>query len=178
MKRVVIADAGPLIALARLNRLDLLPRLFGTVTVTQWVVNEVLAGGKFEDTAMLQTAFAQPWLRIHEPHDMADSMWQTQCQDLVNLHQIDMGEATALVLALQTVAQGDSALVLMDDFRGRSAAAHGGVAHMGTAGLLVLAKKVGDVDAVKPLLLALRQSSYFLSDGLIAAATALAQEDA
>jgi predicted nucleic acid-binding protein len=176
MKRVVIADAGPLIALARLNHLDLLQRLFGAVTVTQWVVDEVLTGGEFADTALLRAVFAQPWLQTHKTQYMADIEWSAQCQDLVNLHQIDLGEATALVLALQTDAQGDSALVLMDDFRGRSASVHSGVALMGTAGLLVLAKQVGALGAVKPLLLELRKNGYFLSDGLIAAATALARE--
>ena len=58
-KRVVIADAGPLIGLARIGQLALLPRLFGTVTVTSWVRQEVLAGGDFPDTRALQEAFSQ-----------------------------------------------------------------------------------------------------------------------
>lgn len=33
MQRIVIADAGPLIALARIKQLDLLPGLFGQVLV-------------------------------------------------------------------------------------------------------------------------------------------------
>ena len=43
-RRVVIADAEPLIGMARIGRLDLLPRLFGAVSVTRRVVDEVLNG--------------------------------------------------------------------------------------------------------------------------------------
>ena len=43
-RRVVIADAEPLIGLARIRRLDFLPGLLGTVSVTRWVVDEVLNG--------------------------------------------------------------------------------------------------------------------------------------
>jgi hypothetical protein len=67
-------------------------------------------------------------------------------------------------------AQGDAALLLMDDFRGRSAARHAGFALIGTTGLLLLAKHQGAVDAIKPSLLALRQQGYFLSDRRIASA--------
>lgn len=177
MKRLVIADAGPLIALARLERLGLLQRLFGTILVTGWVADEVLAGGDFPDIAALRTALAQPWVQTVELQNLTNLDWQAQCRDLMNLHQIDMGEATALVLAQHMTTQGDAAMLLMDDFRGRSAAQHSGLALIGTTGLLLLGKQVGTIGAVKPCLLALRQQGYFLSDRLIAAALAQAGEE-
>jgi predicted nucleic acid-binding protein len=98
------------------------------------------------------------------------------CRDLMNLHQIDLGEASALVYASQCQAQGDAALLVMDDFRGRTAAKVEGVAVLGTAGLLLLAKQAHLVDAAKPLLAALSQNGYFLSDRLIEATVAQAGE--
>ena len=169
MRRVVIADAGPLIGLARIGQLGLLPQLFGTVSVTAWVAGEVLAGGDFPDHAALQNAFTQPWLQTVIAPDSNDQAWQAECQALIHLHQIDMGEASALVLASQLVTLGDVALLLIDDFRGRQAAQHGGVAAMGTAGVLLLAKKAGAITTVKPLLIALRSEGYFLSDRLMEA---------
>jgi predicted nucleic acid-binding protein len=65
---------------------------------------------------------------------------------------------------------------VMDDFRGRNAAQHAGIALIGTTGLLLLAKQTGAVDAVKPLLRALRQQGYFLSDRLIEVALTQAGE--
>ena len=161
MKRHVIADAGPLIALARLERLDLLKRLFGTVLVTGWVADEVLAGGDFPV----------------ELQDLTNPDSQAQCRDLMNLHQIDMGEASAMVLAQHLASQGDAAMLLMDDFRGRSAAQHSGFSLIGTTGLLLLGKQVGAIVAVKPCLLALREHGYFFSDRLIASALEQAGEN-
>lgn len=42
MRSVVIADAGPLIALSRLDALDLLRGLFGQILVTEEVRDEAL----------------------------------------------------------------------------------------------------------------------------------------
>jgi predicted nucleic acid-binding protein len=163
MPRVVIADAGPLIALARIGQLDLLAQLFGTVTVTSAVADELLAGGNFPDTAVLANALAQPWLQTVKLSDT----WLDECRDWVQLHQIDVGEASAMVLAQHCAAEGGAALLIIDDFRGRNAAQHAGMAMIGTTGLLLLAKQAGLAPVVKPLLLALRQQGYFLSQALI-----------
>ncbi len=177
-RRVVIADAGPLIGLARIGRLDLLPRLFGTVSVTRWVADEVLNGGEFPDLAALKAAFTEPWLQAADLADTdADAEASLEeCRALINLHQIDMGEASALVLAQQLATRGTAALLLIDEHRGRQAAQHCQVAIIGTAGLLVLAKQAGAVDKVRPLLLALREGGYFLSDRLVEAVLAQSGE--
>ena len=181
-RRVVIADAGPLIGLARIGRLDLLPRLFGTLSVTRWVADEVLNGGEFPDLAALKAAFTEPWLQVADLADTdadADADAEAsleECRALINLHQIDMGEASALVLAQQLATRGTAALLLIDEHRGRQAAQHCQVAIIGTAGLLVLAKQAGAVDKVRPLLLALRGGGYFLSDRLVEAVLAQSGE--
>ncbi len=41
--RIVVADAGPLIALGRLDALHLLPKLFAEIQVTATVLDECLA---------------------------------------------------------------------------------------------------------------------------------------
>ena len=87
----------------------------------------------------------------------------------MNLHQIDMGEASVLVLASQHIVQGDEVLIIVDDARGRQAARHAGLTLTGTAGLLLLAKRSGLLPAVKPLLKALQAQSYFLSERLFQA---------
>ena len=168
IRPVVVADAGPLIGLARITQLALLPRLFGTVAVTSWVAQEVLAGGDFPDKIALQDAFDRGWLQTADMAGTTPELLQARCRDLINLHQIDMGEATALVLAQQLRAQGVMPLLLIDDHRGRQAARHSGITTIGTAGLLLLAKEAGAVNAVKPLLLELRENGYFLAERLIA----------
>ena len=165
VKKVVIADAGPLIALAGIGQLDLLAQLFGQVTLTDLIALELTSGGNFADTAALRSALAQPWL---ETVTLSKNSIEA-CRDWVNLHQIDMGEASALVLASQRIAEGDEVLVIMDETRGRQAAQHAAITITGTAGLLLLAKRFGWLPAVKPLLMALQAQSYYLSDRLLEA---------
>lgn len=165
MKRIVIAEAGPLIALARIDQLGLLPRLFGTVLVTEAIASELSQGGVFPDTDRLVQALAHAWLETASLPNLGDAA----CLDWMNLHQIDRGEASALVLASHLVAQGDEVLLVVDDTRGRLAAQHARIPITGTAGLLVLAKSQGLVPAVKPLLLALQTQGYFLSERLVQA---------
>ena len=165
MKKVVIADAGPLIALARIGQLQLLPQLFGEVLLTDVVALEITGGGVFPDSQALQNALTQPWLQtVTLPKTSLEA-----CRDWINLHQIDMGEASALVLASQCQTQGDEVLLIVDETRGRQAAAHTHIAIIGTAGLLILAKNARLLEAVKPLLTALQAQNYFLSARLVEA---------
>ena len=167
MKRIVIADAGPLIALAGVGKLDLLPRLFGSVSITTQIAQEVVTGGPFPDFGVLQAALSQPWLSNVDIANLLPDDWLDQCKTLMNLYQIDMGEASAMALAGYVQAQGDTPLLVIDDFRGRMAAQHAGMSMIGTAGFLLLAKQVAAIASVKTLLLAMRQNGYFLSDRLI-----------
>lgn len=93
MKKIVIADTGPLIALACIERLDLLAQLFGKVIVTDLVALELTGGGIFPDTKTLAKALTQPWFEIV----ILSNNELEACQDWINWHQVDMGEASARV---------------------------------------------------------------------------------
>ena len=126
--------------------------------------------------AALKAAFTEPWRQAADLADTdvdADASLE-ECRAIINLHQIDMGEASALVLAQQLATQGTAALLLIDEHRGRQAAQHCKVAVICTAGLLVLAKQAGAVDKVRRL--ALRDGGYFLSDRLVEEVFALSDE--
>ena len=173
MKKIVIADAGPVLALARIGQLSLLPRLFGKVLLTDLVASALMTdGGVFADTAALQKAFAADWLEIIKTSDQ-DLL---QFRDWVNLHQIDMGEASALVLATTHAALGDDVLIILDDARERQAAQHARLKALGTAGLLILAKNAKMIIEVKPLLMTLQAEHYFLSERLLNAVLQLVNE--
>lgn len=168
---LVIADASPLIGLARVGHLGLLPALFGSVTVTRAVADEVLNGGQFPETPVLEDAFAQPWLQVEEeiptPSGADPSTSDAEVADLRSLYLIDEGEASSLCLALQRCSQGQSVLLLIDDHRGREAARHLALPMLGTAGLLLLARRQGLIEAVKPVVSGLREAGYHLSDRLV-----------
>jgi len=64
-QRVVIADAGPLIALARIEALYLLRQLFGRVCITTTVRDEILpAKAAFADADLLVRMLAEGWIDV------------------------------------------------------------------------------------------------------------------
>jgi predicted nucleic acid-binding protein len=60
---VVIADAGPLIALAKMNQLDLLHGLFSTVLMTEAVAEECLRRPA-TDAERMTYALQASWLQL------------------------------------------------------------------------------------------------------------------
>ena len=161
MRKLVIADAGPLIAFARLGQLELLTQVFAEVRVTE----EVFA----ECTRRLDFAEAQPILLAFE-RQLLQRCTAPASHFELDLH-VDAGEASAIAAAV-TWGCG----VLMDDKAGRRMARNFGVATIGTVGVLVLAKQKKLVPSIKPLLAQLTQSGYFLGDALIASALAAVAE--
>ena len=168
---IVIADAGPFIALARVDRLALLPALFGEVVVTEAVKTELLAG-VFAETALLKAALSARWCK-QQPKIATLAERSTK---LASNHLIGAGESSGIALAQYYGERATPALVLLDDARGRRAAQRLQIAMIGTAGVLLLGKQAELVSAVAPLLEALNRSGYFLSERLIKAALAQAGE--
>ena len=162
---IVVADAGPLIALARVNQLPLLPALFGEIVVTEAVEAELLSG-VFAETAHLKAALSASWWN-RQP--MLAALTERSAQ-IASTHLIGAGESSAIALAEHHNQSATPALVLLDDARGRRAAQRLQIAMIGTTGVLLLAKRVQLVSAVAPLLEALKSSGYFLSERLVKAA--------
>ena len=61
---VVLSDASPLIALSLIDRLDLLHRLFGRITITEVVRSEVLEGGTKPGQGAIATAIQGEQIRV------------------------------------------------------------------------------------------------------------------
>lgn len=159
MNRLVVADAGPLIALARLGALPLLPELFSQALVTPQVLAECEARPDRDEGAALRAAIAAGHLTLRAPRFAAPA-WG-----------VDAGESSAMALALEAAAG-----VLMDDRAGRVVAGHLGLDVIGTAGLLVLAKRRGRIATIRSHLEFLVDSGYFLGPMVVAEALRLAGE--
>ncbi len=160
MNKVVIADAGPLIAFARLRRLELLPRVFDTVLVTAAVLEECAGRHDFPESVLIREAVDNKVLELCAAPDYS-----------VFAQDVDAGEASAIASALERKCG-----VLMDDKAGRRMATNIGIPVIGTVGVLVLAKRKGFVPLLKPLLDELAASGYFLGKEIIAAALAAGGE--
>lgn len=159
MNRLVVADAGPLIALARLDALVLLPALFRNALVTSQVLTECSARPDRDEGRVVQAAIDAGHLLLRDPDEPAP-WWG-----------VDPGESSAMKLALDAGAG-----VLMDDRAGRNVARRLGLDVIGTAGLLVLAKRRGHLSCVREHLSFLVDSGYFLAPGVVAEALRLAGE--
>jgi len=176
--RLVLADAGPLIGLARIKRLKLLRDLFATIWITEVIAAELgltaddSAAHSFPGRPILQEACDQGWLRVAQPERPKTDSWYPLNPG------VDAGEASAIALAIQKRDADHDVLLLIDDRCGRAEARRQGLFLIGTAGVLVLAKERGLVSRCRPLLLALRDEGYYLSDSLIAAVLQQCDESA
>jgi predicted nucleic acid-binding protein len=157
---IMVANAGPLIALGRIKQLDLLPTLYGEVVVPPAVYQEVT---READLPGAQELVEAVWLRVAELND------QTAVQRL--LFWLDLGESEAIILAQEL-----EATLLMDERRGRTIASTLGLSITGTAGVLLAAKKIGQIEAVTPLLDTLLAAGIRLSPRLYEEVQRLAGE--
>lgn len=159
---IVVANAGPLIALAQIGQLHILPALYGQIHIPSAVRKEVLADGRERPGAV--EIGAAPWIRIDHVRD------RTAVQLL--LDRLDAGESAAIVLALELKAD----LLLMDEARGRRIAEARGLSKTGTVGILIAAKQHGLLPAVTSLLDSLLAAGFRLSAELYRQARLLAGE--
>ncbi len=152
MKKCIIADAGPIIALCKIQKLILLEQLFEICFITEEVYQEVISGN---DVAVncLQSAINNQYIKLETVKNI-DS-------DLKIL--LDSGEASSITLALKQ----KQCSLLIDEAKGRHIAKQYKLSVIGFAGLLMLAKKHLLIDAVLPLLIDLRNNGYWLSDNFL-----------
>ena len=85
---------------------------------------------------------------------------------------LDRGETEAIALAAQKHPQ----FLLVDDAKGRRMARQQGLSIVGVAGVLLVAKAMGEIEAVRPHLEALSGVGYRLSARLVAEIRLLANE--
>lgn len=140
MATVVVADASVLIALARLDQLSLLEKVFGEVAIPPAVSREVAPS----------LPRLPGWVQTRTLRRALDAR--------VVEAWLDPGETEAISLALETRADR----VILDDLPARQLAKDLGLAVVGTAGVLFAAKQRGFIAAVRPPLDALRAAGFRL----------------
>jgi predicted nucleic acid-binding protein len=132
---IVIINSGPLMALAKLGLLDLLPRLYGQVIFPTAVFTEVVGRGRergYSDAFLVQMAIQQGKLKVIEVNDV------DLPSDIATL-PLDAGEKQALYLAQRDMAD----LVLFDDEKVREEAKARGLNVKGTLGVIIQACRAG-----------------------------------
>lgn len=168
---MVIADASPLIALARIGHLHLLQQLFTEVFMTETVRQEVLAGNSFADSASVEQATQAGWLRVRP---LPEALYSVTSESL--LDGLDPGEKSSILWALELQESGQTPRLIIDDAKGRAAARRLSLELMGSAGIIAIAKRLGVVPLARPLLEQLQASGYYLSQTVVDTALRIAGE--
>jgi uncharacterized protein len=140
----VVSNSSPLIALARIQRLDLLPAIFESVLIPPAVAREIAPS-----IPVLPT-----WLPIQAPGVLPPASLLRR--------RLGEGEWEALALAVELRAEW----IILDDLPARRSAEASGLNVIGTLGTLVTAKRAGLLNSIRPELDALVRTSFFLSPRL------------
>lgn len=150
----VVSNSSPLIALSRIQRLDLLSSIFESVLIPPAVAREISPS----------IPVLPAWLRIQAASVLPpESLLRRRLGD---------GEWEALALAIELRADW----IILDDLPARRSAQAAGLNVIGTLGTLVAAKRAGLLQSIRPELDALVRTSFFLSPQLYDELVRLADE--
>ncbi|HEY2736937.1 MAG TPA: DUF3368 domain-containing protein [Thermoanaerobaculia bacterium] len=150
---IVVSNTSPLTSLAAIGHFDLLRKLFHEVHIAHGVWQELNKGGRRHPGSHEVSAAA--WISRHE---VSNNPLAT-----VLSRDLDLGEAETLALAIELKAD----LVLLDEQEARHAAVRLGLQSFGVLGVLLGAKRQGEIREIRPLLDALRrQAGFFLGESL------------
>ncbi len=149
--RKVIINSTPLIVLGGIGRLDLLKKLYGEVIVPEAVYREVTAK---KDSACMRVIEESGWICIDKVHNLSEKkMYKTKLHD---------GEVEVMILAQEKQAD----LVVIDDNAAKKTAEYLGLTVTGTMGVLIKAKKLGYLNAVRPILNEIKENGFYISTAL------------
>jgi len=148
----VIVNASPLICLFKSGLHDLLPGLFQEIFVPEAVLKEVTASGKNDFPA--EQVAQQQWLKAATgiPVDLRVAAWD-----------LGRGESEVISFALLN----PTCRVILDDREARRCAETLGCKCIGTAGILVLARRRNLLSSLRDAFSKLSNSGLWLSRDLI-----------
>lgn len=148
---IVVSDTSPICYLLLIDQIDLLPQLYGQVTIPQTVCDELQAN---QSPAVVQNWLVRPpeWLTI---------ITITVSPDPI-LEPLDPGEREAILLAEQLAAD----LVILDDKAARQIASARGLNMIGLLGILKDAARAGLIDLATTFEL-LRSAGFWVAPSLL-----------
>lgn len=132
---IVVSDTTPLISLLKIERLDLLEKLFGQVLIPKAVFYELTADERF--------GFEADQIR-EKNYIIVKAVKNPESANILKRATgLDQGESEAIVLTDESNAD----ILLMDEAKGRSVSLQMGFKVMGTIGILMAAYEEKDLTA-------------------------------
>lgn len=153
MRGSLVSNTGPLIALMLINRLDILRTLFHEVFIPEEVRKELLQG---EALGIDLSSYRQAsWIQVKALHIPPDILLKTV---------LDIGEASVIMLSREV----DADYVLIDERKARKIARTiYNLQVVGTARILVEAKKGGILNNVSIAIQQMRDKGYWIHDNIV-----------
>ncbi len=142
---IIVSDTSPISNLLKINQLRLLEEIYQSVIIPEAVYRELKMSNEFD----ISTVLIPGWIQIRQITD--HNLYQSLISNL------DPGEAEAIVLAKEL----NAGVLLIDERKGRKKAIALGLHVTGVAGILLIAKGVGLVPAIMPLLDELEHKAGF-----------------
>ena len=160
---IVVSDTTPIISLIKINRLDLLEKLFKEVLIPDAVFSELTTNTIFADEA--EIVKASSFLKTSSVQN------RKALQLLQAVSGLDDGESEAIILADELKSE----VLVIDERKGRKVAQKLGIKITGTVGILIQAynEKMISAEEIKTYLTQLKNSNIRLSDSLIQQAMSL-----
>ncbi|WP_339813445.1 DUF3368 domain-containing protein [uncultured Imperialibacter sp.] len=141
MAEIIISDTSCLIAYQRIDRLDILQKLFHEVIITEQVLSEF--------------GYAVPeWIKVKSaPPPFSHSILET----------LDLGEASSISLALKT----PGSILILDERKGRKVATDLGLEIIGSIRVLLLAKDKKIIPSVREMVDQLSEHKFRFSTHVV-----------
>jgi predicted nucleic acid-binding protein len=146
---LAVSNTSPISNLASIGRLEFLKTQFSALWIPDAVAGELAVHPDPIAQATIQNAIQAKWIQIGTPQDSG-------LLRLLSL-QLHRGEAEAIALATDLHAD----FVLIDEQEGRQLASRTGLSVTGVLGVLLRAKRAGEIAAVKPEMDLLRDKAHF-----------------
>jgi uncharacterized protein len=144
---LAVSNTSPISNLASIGRLDLLKFQFSALWIPAAVADELAVHPDPAARGAIQTAIHEQWIKTAQTSTLLSIL-------LSSLHK---GEAEAIALATDLKAD----LVIIDEQEGPQTAKQAGLSVTGVLGILLRAKRVGAIPAVRPEIQALRDKARF-----------------
>ncbi len=152
---IIVSNTSPISNLASVGQLSLLQEIYGKILIPSAVREELLDERAGE--TVITAVQAATWLEVHSVQN------QKLVADLIT--RINIGEAEAIALAIEVGA----GRLLIDERLGRQAAKNVGLKITGVLGILLFAKRLNLISAVKPIMNDLTtQANFRISSQLYA----------
>ena len=146
----VVADSAPLISLAMVESLNLLPSLYERVHIPQAVYDEVVIIGRGRSGS--EEVRVADWIERR-------TVSKLRIVRKLMAENLDVGESEAIILA-----QEMNAVLIVDDRNARRYAVEQGIPIIGAAGVLIQAKQIGLIAEVKKPLQQLLSAGFHMSE--------------